>query len=384
MDPAKKKPGQAMPVASFYKRISPLKETPQKKRSDTDQDVEESDDATAAQVRTADQPPELGGNLVQHIQRHVNASSEAKVVETSGQTLKAISNLERKIDDSIKVSAETVTGFFDTLKIRSDGLNRRVGGMEDLFQSVTNRLRDLKVEFTDGMGEITRSLNQLKLNVPPHQEKRQPDLRSLKTLKFSIGVESDLNEVKDLMSQGTQYDELDFKEEATKIDTASAIPQETVNVVTTDAGIAGKHARPSTSAVDKTVVKQPTKTDEVIQVEDDGQTQAEDDVVPEVDKESQGPAETVKDLEDLEESEALAADVLLDLQDVVDMTEQGLCSPENWPPKHSSQFVEEFKQEEVECAESTTEDSTVPPPPPKVIGTIEPARRSRRVRKKKY
>ena len=135
-------------------------------------------------------------------------------------------------------------------------------------------------------------------------------------------------------------------------------------MVTTDAGIAGKHAQPSTSAVDKTVVKQPTKTDEVIQVEDDGQTQAEDDVVPEVDKESQGPAETVKDLEDLEESEALAADMLLDLQDVVDMTEQGLCSPENWPPKHSSQFVEEFKQEEVECAESTTEDSTVPPPPP--------------------
>ena len=74
--------------------------------------------------------------------------------------------------------------------------------------------------------------------------------------------------------------------------------------------------------------------------------------------------------------------MLLDLQDVVDMTEQGLCSPENWPPKHSSQFVEEFKQEEVERAESTTEDSTVPPP--KVIGTIEPARRSRRVRKKKY
>ena len=49
---------------------------------------------------------------------------------------------------------------------------------------------------------------------------------------------------------------------------------------------------------------------------------------------------------------------------MVDMTEQGLCSPENWPPKHSSQFVKEFKQEEVEPAESTTEDSTVPPPPP--------------------
>ena len=115
---------------------------------------------------------------------------------------------------------------------------------------------------------------------------------------------------------------------------------------------------------------------EVIQVEDDGQTQAEYDVVPEVDKESQGTAETVKDLEDLEESEALAADVLLGLQDMIDMTEQGLCSPENWPPKHSSQFVEEFKQEEVEPAESTTEDSTVPPPPPpprKVIGTIKPA-----------
>ena len=194
-------------------------------------------------------------------------------------------------------------------------------------------------------------------------------MRSLKTLKFS---------------QGTQYDKLDFKEEeATKIDTASAIPQETVNVVTTDPGIAVKHARPSTSAVDETVVKQPTNTEEVIQVEYDGQTPAEDDVVPEVDKESQGHAEKVKDLEDLDESEAVAADVLLDLKkDVVDMTEHGLCAPENWPPKHSSKFVQEFKQEEVEPAESTTEDSTVTPP--KVIGTNEPARHSRRVRKKKY
>ena len=106
-------------------------------------------------MRTAGQHLELGGNLVQHI-----TSSEAKVVETSAQTLKAISNLERNIDDSIKVSMETVTGFFDTLKIRSDCLNRYVGGMEDLFQSVTHRLPDLKVEFTDGMDEITRSLNQ--------------------------------------------------------------------------------------------------------------------------------------------------------------------------------------------------------------------------------
>ena len=82
----------------------------------------------------------------------MNASTEAKVVGTSTQTLKAISNLERNIDDSIKVSTETVTGFFNTLKIRSDGLNRHVGSMEDLFQPVTNCLRDLKVEFTDGMG----------------------------------------------------------------------------------------------------------------------------------------------------------------------------------------------------------------------------------------
>ena len=217
----------------------------------------------------------------------MNASTEAKVVKTSTQTLKAISNLERNIDETIKVSTETVTGFIDSLKIRSDGLNRRVGGMEDLFQSVTNRLRDLKVEFTDGMGEITRSLNQLKPNLPPQQGNRQPNSRSLKMLKFSIPVESDLNDVKDLRSQGIQYDELDFKEEeATKIDTASAIPQETVNVVTTDVGIR-KIAQPSTSAIDETVVKQPTKTEEVIQVQNNGQTQAEDDVGTEVDKESQ-------------------------------------------------------------------------------------------------
>ena len=62
--------------------------------------------------------------------------------------------------------------------------------------------------------------------------------------------------------------------------------------------------------------------------------------------------------------------MLLDLQDVVDMTEQGLCAPENWPPKHSSKFVQEFKQEEVEPAESTTDGSTVNSPSPlKVIGT---------------
>ena len=59
--------------------------------------------------------------------------------------------------------------------------------------------------------------------------------------------------------------------------------------------------------------------------------------------------------------------MLLDLQDIVYMTEQGLCAPENWPPKHSAKFVQEFKQEELEPAESTMEDSTVtlPPPPPK-------------------
>ena len=56
--------------------------------------------------------------------------------------------------------------------------------------------------------------------------------------------------------------------------------------------------------------------------------------------------------------------MLLDLQDVVDMTEQGLCSPEIWPPKLTSMFVQEFKQEGVEPAESTTEGSTVTPPPP--------------------
>ena len=100
---------------------------------------------------------------------------------------------------------------------------------------------DLKLELTDGMGQITRSLNQLKLNVQPQQENRQPDLKSLKTLKFSIGVKSDLKDLKDLRSQGIQYDKLNFmEEETTKSDTASAIPQETVDVVTTDAGIDGK------------------------------------------------------------------------------------------------------------------------------------------------
>ena len=113
--------------------------------------------------------------------------------------------------------------------------------MEDLFQLVTNRLRDLKLELTDGMGQITRSLNQLKLNVQPQQENRQPNLKSLKTLKFSIRVKSDLKDLKDLRSQGIQYDKLNFmEEETTKSDTASAIPQETVDVVTTDAGIDGK------------------------------------------------------------------------------------------------------------------------------------------------
>ena len=63
--------------------------------------------------------------------------------------------------------------------------------------------------------------------------------------------------------------------------------------------------------------------------------------------------------------------MLLDLQDVVDMTEQGLCAPENWLPKNSSKFVQEFKQEEVEPADSTTDGSTVNSLSPlKVIGTI--------------
>ena len=135
---------------------------------------------------------------------------------------------------------------------------------------MNNCLRNLKLELTDGMGEITRSLNQLELNIQVQQENRQPDLRSLKTLKFSIEVELDLKDLKDLRSQGTQYDELDFKEdEATKSDTASAIPQETVNVVTIDAGIDDKLAGPSTSAIEETVVKQPTNTEEVIQLQND-------------------------------------------------------------------------------------------------------------------
>ena len=95
----------------------------------------------------------------------------------------------------------------------------------------------------------------------------------MKTLKFSIGVESDLKDLKELRSQGTQYDELDYKEEeATKSDTASALPQETINVITTNAGIDSKLERPSTSSIDETVVKQPTNTEEVIQVQNDGQT----------------------------------------------------------------------------------------------------------------
>ena len=122
----------------------------------------------------------------------MDAATEAKAqVETNTQTLKAISNLERNISESIQFSIDIVSGFCDTLKIKSAALNRRVGGIEDLFQLLTNRLRDRKLEMTDGMVEITRSLNQLKLNIQAQQESREPDLRFLKTLNFSFGVESE-------------------------------------------------------------------------------------------------------------------------------------------------------------------------------------------------
>ena len=53
--------------------------------------------------------------------------------------------------------------------------------------------------------------------------------------------------------------------------------------------------------------------------------------------------------------------MLLDLQDIVDMIELGLCAQENWPPKHSAKFIQEFKQEELEPAENTLGDSKVIP-----------------------
>ena len=50
--------------------------------------------------------------------------------------------------------------------------------------------------------------------------------------------------------------------------------------------------------------------------------------------------------------------------------------------KTFSKVFEEFKQEELESAENTTEDTEVLSP--RVIGAIEPAQHSRRVQKKKY
>ena len=91
-------------------------------------------------------------------------------------------------------------------------MNKRVGGLEDLFQLVTNRLRDIKLEINNGICELCRSVNQLKLTVEP-KPTREPELTTLKTLKFSIGVASD---VQNMISQGTQYDERDFQQDSKK------------------------------------------------------------------------------------------------------------------------------------------------------------------------
>ena len=48
--------------------------------------------------------------------------------------------LERRLGESIAEGTETVGGYFETLKTNSEGLNKRVGGLEDLFQLLTNRL----------------------------------------------------------------------------------------------------------------------------------------------------------------------------------------------------------------------------------------------------
>ena len=63
----------------------------------------------------------------------------------------------------------------------------------------------MELEINDGIGELCRGVNQLKLTVEP-----EPDLTTLKTLKFSLGVASD---VQKMVSQGTQYDARDFLQE---------------------------------------------------------------------------------------------------------------------------------------------------------------------------
>ena len=90
----------------------------------------------------------------------------------------------------------------------------------------------MKLEINDGLGELCRGVNQLKLTVEPKQT-REPDLTTLKTLKFSIGVPS---YVQNLISQGTQYDERDFLQDPrkNKKDTASADTPIPVGVPDTD------------------------------------------------------------------------------------------------------------------------------------------------------
>ena len=100
--------------------------------------------------------------------------------------------------------------FFETLKTKSDCLNKRMGGLEDLFQLVANRLGDMKLEINNDIGELSRSVNQLKLTVEP-KLMRGPELTTLKTSKFSIGVASD---IQNMISQGTQYDERDFQRDS--------------------------------------------------------------------------------------------------------------------------------------------------------------------------
>ena len=294
--------------------------------------------------------------------------------------------MERRLGESIAEGTETVGGYFETLKTKSEGLNKRVGGLEDLFQLVTNSLLDMKLEINNGIGELCRSVNQLKLTVEP-KETREPDLTTLKTLKFSIGVASD---VQSMISQGTQYDEHDFLQDPrkNKTNTASADTPIPVGVPDTDksrsfAGDAHLAATSKGSLKEKkkTVVNREKDIDilqttqneeqdipaadqkghaEGSNVDPEGGHMSEaDDVKPDLDSLESSMAKGSDYVETSQESVAFAAEVLAELGDIVNIREHQQATPteSDWPSKHAYKtFVTE---EEGENDESLSEDSNI-------------------------
>ena len=121
---------------------------------------------------------------------------------------KKVDTMERRMTDTISVSMQSVQGSLTSVNTKSDALNARIGGIEDSLQGITNKIRAMKLEIHDDIDALSRDVNKLRLTVDSSNVTTK-EVAGLKTLKFSLGIES---EVKTLVSKETQYERLSARQ----------------------------------------------------------------------------------------------------------------------------------------------------------------------------